>query len=154
MALTKDDVLEALQTANIDPAKVRDVVEKLNQIEEEKKEEKAENKTPKQKTQHVLFVMDDGTLTGKELIGYAIQIPSDRSPSTAYGSFVDCVRGYNNGARKAKKHPITKVGDGMITLRGKWLKDAKLSIKTKEAVLVMPVKNDIDNPTKEVVTND
>ena len=154
MALTKDDVFEALKYANIDPAKMRDVVEKLNQIEEEKKEEAAENKEPKQKSQFVLFVMDDGTLTDKELIGYAVQVPSDKSPSTAYGSFVDCVRGYNNGARKAKKYPITKVGDGMMNLRGRWLKDAKLKIKTKEAVLVIPVKNDIDNPTKIVATND
>lgn len=151
MSLTQEDVLDALKSAQIDAGKVRVVLENLKQVEQEKKEEKEANKEPKQKTQFVVFVMDDGTLTGKDLIGYVLQIPGDKSPSIAKDLFVESVRGYNNGARKAKKYPIKKVGDGMLTLKGKWIKEQKLKIKTKEAVLVIPVKNEIENPTKEVV---
>jgi hypothetical protein len=154
MAFTQDDILEALQQAGVDAGKTRQVLENLKQVEEEKKEEKEANKEPKQKNQFVVFVMDDGTLAGKDLIGYVVQIPADKAPQSAYDLFVDSVRGYNNGARKAKKHPVEEVGDGMQTVKGKWLKDAKLKIKTKEAVLVLPVKNKIDNPKKEVVAND
>lgn len=152
MAYSYEDILEALQQAGVDAGKTRIVLENLKAVEEEKKEEKENG--PKQKNQFVVFVMDDGSLTGKDLIGYVIQIPENASPAAARDSFVNAVRGYNNGTRKAKKYPVKTIGDGMSAVKGKWLKDSKIKVKTKEAILIIPVKNDIENPTKEVTTDE
>lgn len=155
MALSYDDVLEALQQSGVDAGKTRLVLEKLKSVEEEKKEEAEDgDKEPKKKNQLVVFVMDDGSLTDKQLIGYIVQHPETTSATTVDSLIVNSVRGYNNGSRKARKHPITTIGDAMLTLKGKWLADSKLKIKTKEPVLIIPVRNDIVNFDKQFEVDD
>jgi len=151
MALSLDDIFESLKKAGIDSAKAKEVMENLKAVEEEKKEEKELEKGPKQKNQFVAFVMDDGTLAGKELIGYVLQIPEGKDPKSTYDAYVSAVRSYNTTTRKGRKYPVTKVGEGMQIVKGKHLKDGKggkITIKTKEAIQIFPVKNEIDNPTK------
>lgn len=147
MAFQMDDVLDAIRQAGVtDTKQLNLVVEQLKAIEEEKKEEREANKEPKQKNQFVVFVMDDGSLQGKDLIGYVLQIPEGDSISTTPDRFIDAVRAYNNGARKAKKYPVTTIGDGMRAVKGKWLKDSKIKVKTKESIAVIPLSNTINNP--------
>lgn len=151
MALSFDDVLDSLKKAGVEPAKTQKVLENLKSIEIEKKEEAAEEKEagPKKKNQYVVFVMDDGTLTNKELLGYVLQIPEDKSPASATEMFNLAVRSYNTTTRKGRKYPVTKVGEGMQIVKGKHLKNEKgekLAIKTKEAILVIPVSNEIKTP--------
>lgn len=158
MSFVIDDVLEALKKSGIDPAKTKEVLEHLLAVEEEQKEEKQAEKeekiaTPKQKHQFVVFVMDDGTLTKKDLLGYVLQIPGDKSPAAAKELFIDAVRDYNNGTKKGKMNPVETIGDAMDTVKGKWLKEGNIKVKTKEAILVIAMSNTIEDP-KRIVQRD
>lgn len=153
MAFKTEDVLDALREAGIDTAKQKVVLESLKAIEKEKKEEKEAEKGPKTKNQFVVFVMDDGTLSNKELIGYVLQVPESASISATPETFRDAARAYNNGARKAKKYPITTIGDGMKALRGKWIKDTGIKVKTKESIAIIPVKNEINDSKRPTQSN-
>lgn len=147
MAFSKEDIQQALQEAGIDVAKQRLVLENLNQVEEEKKEEKEQSKEPKKKAQFVVFAMDDGNLP-KDIIGYVLQIPEGKSPSAAPELLADAVRDYNNTARKAKKFPVTTYGDAFRTVKGRFLKESGIKIKTKESIQVIPVNNAINDPKR------
>jgi hypothetical protein len=153
MALKPDEIIEVLRENGIPQDKIAAVFKDLAEIEEAKKEEREASKGPKQKSKFIAFVMDDGTLAGKTLLAYILQVPQDMTEQVALSNFYDSCRDYNNTARKAKKFPIKTVGDGMQTVKGKFTKDRKIKIKTKESITPLVVVNDIPDPTKRVSDN-
>lgn len=148
MAVKIEDVVETLRETGIPQDKINAVVKELQKVEEAAAEERAENKAPKQKTNFVVLTMDDGKLQAVDLLGYIVQIPEDKQSDYAITAIYDAVRDYNNTARKAKKYPVTLIGEAMETLRGRFLKERKIKIKTKQSVKIVPVKNEIPDPKK------
>lgn len=156
MAITLDDIQSSLKQAGVEDKKIREVLENLNAIVQEQKDDKESEKGPKSKNQFIAYVMDDGSLTGKDLVGFVVQVAEDVPVSSVKDRIYDAARSFN-GTRKGRKFPATTMGDLFENVKGKHWKDekgSKVTVKTKHPIQIIPVPNAIPEPTKRLIQAD
>lgn len=136
MKVSIEEVESMLLEKKIDPNKVQEIIRDLNKVVEEEKEEVAGEKPPKQKWEHIIILNDPNNQIKEEIMGWVVQQQQDQDAGLIIGKLQDAMKAHNETVRK-KKHLIDKFTDLFGVIKGKFVKEKGLRIKTKEAVRVL-----------------
>lgn len=118
----------------------------LNDIEREAEENK-EPKEPKTRNQFVIVALTDQEGI-EEIPMYITQLPLEDDHNTIPDIVMRASREFND-TPKGRKLPVETVGDAMESVTRKFFKERGLVVKTKEPVIVVKTKNQIDFPQEE-----
>lgn len=113
----------------------QNIITDLMKIIEELKADRDSN--PRPKWRHVIVLKDtDGSLAGKELVGWVTQVEEGTDEGTVLSRITDAVKTSNENAKR-RKSLITDMVEAFAHLKPKWLKEKKVKIKTKEETRVL-----------------
>jgi hypothetical protein len=102
-----------------------------------------EEKAPAVKKQFCILVSDTkGELEGKDLVGWVLQIPEEDSPATVTDRITKAAYEFNQSP-KGRRLPVRTIGETCMAVSGKFFKDQKAWVKTKEPVLILTTDNNI-----------
>lgn len=135
-----DIVSEILAKQVKNPDLVDSVLNELNKIVAEEKQEREDNKGPKPaKNEYCIILMDEtGELEGKVSAGYVVQYKAGDDAGAVLSKLKEAVSEQNSGMKKFIKNPIKSMTDALANLKRKYLKGNKnLLIKTAEPVRVL-----------------
>lgn len=139
-------VQSILMKTDIDAQMVAQIMEDLKF---EAKQKGDEEKEPRQKNQFVVIVNDPyGKIkeTGFDYACWIVQIPEDDAPMTALERLHKGVYDFNL-TPKGRRMPIQTVAEACEFVSAKIYKEHKISVKTKEPVLMLTTNGRI--PTEE-----
>lgn len=144
MKIDIQDIAEVLK-ARAFPAPV--ITEIMDQLQTKAEDSKADRETgTKAKNQLVIIASDpEGTLKGKELVGWVVQMAEEESPATALDRLNLAVQAFNQ-SKKGRRHPVASVGEAMENVARKYLKEQGLTVKTKTATYILPTDNRLREP--------
>lgn len=114
-----------------------EVIQKAEQLEAEKKEERAATKV-KSKNEYVIMVRGDKALADVLSQGWVVQVPAETDNATIISRF-QAAAGEHNAASKKKKNYITDWIDLFSAIKRKFTKAHNIHVKTKEAVQVIVI---------------
>jgi hypothetical protein len=135
MSLSINEVAQVL-AAKLAPEKVREVVQELNTIEAEKKEDRAEN-GPKQKNQYAFVLLDpNNALKGQQFVGLVVQYPENESPNEILPKIYNAAYTQNRTAKR-KRWSLNTVAEAAESVKRKFFKEQNIHVKTKEVVPVI-----------------
>lgn len=115
----------------------------ISDIQEQIKIEKmeAEEKEPPVKKKYVFVASDpEGVLDGKELVGWVVQIPEDRSEFSVEESILAATYEYNR-SKKGRRAPARTIGEACERVPAKLFREQKIWLKNKEAAFLLPTRN-------------
>jgi hypothetical protein len=137
-----------LQRNEPDIRKVAAVMQEI-ELELKAEEEEKANRPPAVKKQFSILISDaDGSLKGKDLVGWVVQIPEDDSLNSAPAKIISAAYEFNT-TPKGRRMPIETIGEACEAVSSKIFKEQNVWIKTKVAVLVVPVENKIPTEPAE-----
>jgi chromosome condensin MukBEF complex kleisin-like MukF subunit len=130
------DEVEAILLENkIDKNKVQSIIQDLEKVVEELKNDK--EVTPKSKWEHVIVLYDkDGVLKDKEIAGWVVQQKEGEDVGTILSKLSDAAKAQNEVTKK-KKNIIDDIVGLFEHLKSKWAKEKNLRVKTKELTRVL-----------------
>lgn len=135
-------VKKVLKRAAVDESVMTEIVEELQSAIKEI-EEDDEPKPPQVKKQHVILLSDcEGEFVDKELVGWIFQMPEDKPMTEAIDMVLKASKSFNK-SKKGRKLPVDTVGEACESIPAKIFKEHDLWLKTKEPVLIIPVKNSL-----------
>lgn len=130
---------------NIDVKTVSKIIEELMIGQEEDEEDKV----PPIKKQFVFMLSDPkGELSGKDFVGWVLQIPEDESPMVAEDKIVKSAHEFNI-TPKGRRMPVKTIAEVCEHVSGRITKEQGLWIKTKEPVYVIITNGKIPLERKE-----
>jgi hypothetical protein len=119
------------------------------QAELEAEEEERANRPPAVKKQLSIVLSDsDGSLAGKDIVGWVVQIPEDESVTTVPERIIQTVYDFNCTPKGARM-PVKTIGEACEVISAKLFKEQSLWVKTKVPVLAVPVNNQIPTEVAE-----
>lgn len=131
-----DSVARAL-SGRVDEPIVNEVLQDLKAELQEEAQAKEAEKEPKEKKQFCVLVSDpSGVLAGQDLVAWVAQIEESASPHVVFERIKRAAYEFNQ-SKKGRKHPVKTVGESCEGVGGKFFKEQKIAIKTKEPVLVV-----------------
>jgi hypothetical protein len=137
MNISIEEVEAKMLELKVDPIKVQQVVNELEKVAVELKEERAAEAGPKQKWEFVIVLDDkDGVLTGKEIAGWVVQQPTGDDANLILSKLADAAKGQNEVTKK-KANIIDDLASLFGHLKPKFTKEKKVRIKTKELTRVL-----------------
>ena len=109
------------------------------------KDSDEENPTIKPvKKQFVVVVADnDGVLDGKHCVGWILQLPEDEPMQSVGEKLMRTAKAFNL-SKRGRRHPVETIGETCENVPGKIFREQQLWLKTKEPVLVVPMRNRLD----------
>jgi hypothetical protein len=130
-----------LQRNELDTRQVAQILEDLRQ--EMAMLQAEQPPAPRVKKQHVILVSDpEGTLSGRELVGWVVQVPEEESPLTVEERIFRA--GYDfNATPKGRRTPVRTVGEACEAVPARFFKEQQTWVKTREPVLVLRTGNRI-----------
>jgi hypothetical protein len=135
-----NQVAEICKRNQLDPDKLRAIVEEMNILA---KAEVDEEKPPALKKQSVILISDpDGTLPNRDYVGWVLQIPDSDSPVTVKERVYRACYEFN-ATKKGRLLPVRTVGEALENIQAKHFKEAEVWVKTKTPVLVVVTDNKI-----------
>ena len=134
-----EDLKTALNASNVEPEKQQKVLEEIEQIIQENKNNNPP--APKQKNEFgvILYAPE---LMGKEYTASVYQIKNGDDHGTVLGRIFDAAKDHNESVRK-KANLIKSVGDAFAHMKRKFIKAKGINLKTKEPVRVIITNNQI-----------
>ena len=118
---------------NIDVKTVSKIIEELMIGQEEDEEDKV----PPIKKQFVFMLSDPkGELSGKDFVGWVVQIPEDDSPMSAEEKIVKSAYEFNI-TPKGRRLPVKTIAEVCESVPTRIAKEQGVWIKTKEPVYVL-----------------
>ena len=132
MKFAREEVVEALRESKINPDDIDVVVQKLEEMADELKKEKEQNKTERQKKKLVLLNPQDTASF------YVIQTTVEDDCSGVNAAIKKSIGDYNERAKK-KKVEITNNADALEFIPNKILKENGIILKTKEPCQVATI---------------
>ena len=134
-------VAEILKKNHLEPALLRRVVEEMNLAAQPNGPD--EETPPPVKKQWAIVVSDpEGIMPKKDLVGWVVQLPEDKSIVTTLERIHRAAYEYQ-ASKKGRLLPVKTVGEALESVPAKYFKEAELWVKTKEAVLVLKTDNEI-----------
>lgn len=128
-----------LKKNNIDPDKIREIIDDLSHDLSTEGDEKS----PAVKKQYVILVSDpNGVMPADDLVGWVLQIPEDDSPVTTLERIYRAAYEFNC-TKRGRMLPAKTVGDAIENVPAKHFKEAEAWIKTKTPVLILKTDNQI-----------
>lgn len=135
-------VKRILKRAELESDVLSEIMGELQSVVEEETEP-TEPKIAPVKKQFVVLVADNNdVLAGHELAGWVLQLPEDE-PMQSVGDKVKCAAKAFNLSKKGRRYPVSTVGETCENVPARIFKEQKLWLKTKEPVLLVPVKNQL-----------
>lgn len=131
-----------LQRNEPDARKVATVMQDIEQELKVEEEEKANRPPPLKKQFSIVVSDDDGSLAGKDLVGWVVQIPEDDSVSIAPQKMIQAAYEFNT-TPKGRRMPVETLGEAFECVPAKLLKEQNIWVKTKVPVLVVAAPNKI-----------
>jgi hypothetical protein len=140
--ITLKQVIDAINKNNVEPSKVRAIVEEL-QAKIQQETAAAEEAPPKQKYQYVILVSDpEGRFPKTDFAGWVLQIPEDESPATVQERIANGAADYNATTKKGRLYPAKTVGEALENIPSKaWKESVQLAVKTRTPVIVLTTDN-------------
>lgn len=149
MAIKIEEVIEALQKLKIPGATIAAVESELEQIQEEKKEEKATKKKGKNQFVTILLDPENKLVNLGDFTAIVTQIPSEDDAGTVLSRIYKAAYDYN-ATKKGRKFPVKGVAEAVGAVKRKQFKEANVAIKSgKETVRVLISDDVIPTETKE-----
>ncbi len=103
-----------------------------------------EPKTTPQKKQFVVLVADnEGNLSGKELMGWILQLPEDEPMISVPDKIARVAKAFNL-SKKGRRYPVSTIGETCENVSSRVFKEQKLWLKTKEPILIVPIQNQLE----------
>ena len=137
MKVDLEEVESLLLKKQIDPVKVSQIINELEKVAEEIKEENKAIKGPTKKWEYIIILNDkDGVLTGKEIGGFVVQQPTDDDVNLILSKLCDAAKSQNEVTKK-KKNMISDLPSLFEHLKSKFAKEKNVRIKTKELTRVI-----------------
>jgi hypothetical protein len=136
------DLLERILKDNaLDSLVIAEIMRNLQEATRENIDEDGEEKLPAVKKQYVVLLADEnGHLADTEWVGWVLQVPEDEPMQDTALKVVKAGRAFN-ATKKGRRHPVATIGETCESVPTHIFADLKVWIKTKEPVLVIPVKN-------------
>jgi len=132
-------VAETIKKHDVEPVKLRAIIEELNLLAQPEADEERE---PAVKKQFVILVSDpEGRIKG-DFAGWALQIPEDESPATTQDRINRAAYDFN-ATRKGRLLPVKTVGEAIENVPAKHFKERDVWVKTKTPVLILRTDNAI-----------
>lgn len=131
-----EKVLDLLSdaTVKVDEAKQAEEADVAEGVDDEGSDE------PKIKKQYGILVCDKEGEIQRDLVGWVFQMPENEDTREVVDSIKKAAYNYN-ASKKGRKYPVNTIGQAIEGVGNKFLKPYNVSIKTKEAVLVIRTDN-------------
>lgn len=139
MSIKLEELQMLLDDVDLEPNIRRNILKSAEQLEEEKKQEREENKVPKPKNQFVVVVKTSVAIEDGDIVAHVFQTPEDADPDNLLSTLVSATTDHNL-AQKRKKNVIEDFDD-VGKIKRKFLKDKGIHVKTKDdwtRVIVLP----------------
>jgi hypothetical protein len=134
-------VAEIIKKNEVEPAKLRAIIEELNLITQPEPGE--DDKAPAVKKQFVFLLSDpEGRMPKSDFAGWVLQIPENESPATLQDRINRAAYDYN-ATRKGRLYPAKTHGEALENIPAKHFKEVEVWVKTKSPVLVLLTDNEI-----------
>ena len=144
MAIQIDELANLLSQEGVDKDTYNKLIKAAEELENEKKEEREENKTAKSKYKYTICVRGGSQL--KEVLsqGWIVKTPLDQDDNSLEERFGLAI-GKHNAACKRKKTFIETFADFFEFCKRKFTKeyDVSVQIVTKEPVRVLVIENEL-----------
>ncbi len=143
MSLKLDEITEALTQAGLDINARKKAIAIMEQMEKEKKEDRADNAVPKSKKQFVICLRGNGVdLKDKISAGYIVQVSDTYDiQGRLINDMVDASKEHNQNTKKKANFINTWLNLFAKVKRG-CVKNKGIAVKTKEAVQVVFLENE------------
>ncbi len=138
MKVDIEQIRTTLEDNKVEPSKVASIIKELEQAVEEEKADRQTNADPKLKWEYFVIVNDPEKKITGDFTAWVVQQKEGQDAGLMLSKLVDAAKTQNEGAKR-KKHVITGFAELFHDLKGKWIKEKGLRIKTKEPVRVFTV---------------
>ncbi|WP_043588107.1 hypothetical protein [Geminisphaera colitermitum] len=133
-------VAEVVQRHEVEPEKIRAIIEELNALAQP---EADGEKEPAVKKQWCILISDpEGTLPENDLTGWVLQIPENESVLTTQERIHRAAYEFNT-TKKGRVLPAETMGDAIENIPSKHFKEQQVWVKTKVPVLMLRTDNEI-----------
>jgi hypothetical protein len=139
MSIKLDELASLLDDIDLTPAVRKSILQQAEQLEEEKKQEREENKLPKSKNQFVVVVKTHVEISDEDIVAHVFQIPQEYDPNNLLGDLVSATTDHNL-SQKRKKNVLEEFDD-VTKIKRAFLKPKNIHVKTKDdwtRVVVLP----------------
>lgn len=136
-----------LQRNETDIRKINDIMQDIQQELQAEEEERANRPPPVKKQFSIVLADNEGTLKGKDITGWIVQIPEDDSVTVAPDRIIRAAYEYN-ATPKGRRMPVETIGDACEVVTAKFFKEQNIWVKTKIPVFAVATANKI--PTEKV----
>jgi len=137
MSLKLDEIQDALTQAGLDINARKKAISIMEQMEKEKKEDRADNSAPKSKKQYVICLRGPASLKDSVSAGYIVQVSDTYDIQGRLTSdMVDASKEHNQNTKKKANFVNTWLSFFAKIKRG-CVKSKGIAVKTKEAVQVV-----------------
>lgn len=145
MKINVNSAAEIIKRHEVDPEKLRAIVEEMNLLVQPDVDEE---KNPHEKKQFCVLVSDpDGKIQGG-MVAWVLQIPENESVLTTQERIFKAVYEFNT-TKKGRLMPAKTVGEALENVPAKHFKETGIWCKTKTPVLLLTTDNEIPKKAKE-----
>jgi hypothetical protein len=138
-----DLIKQVLKKSAIDAGLIANILRDLQTAASQVTPADGEEKPPVVKKRYVVLLADEeGKLSGSEWMGWVVQIPEDEPMQNAAERVAKAGRAYNL-TKKGRKTPVETIGEVCESVPRRIFNELKTWIKTKEPVLILPVRNSL-----------
>jgi hypothetical protein len=143
MKIDIEEVISALQVAKIDKTQQGTVLNYLQDVAKEIEAQKQAEKLPNKKNEWgvILFSNVEG-LKDDNFTAAIYQIPVGADHGLVLGKVSQAARDQVLAAKR-KKYPISTMGEAVVNVKRKFLKEKNVNIKTKQTVRVLVSNNQL-----------
>jgi hypothetical protein len=143
MKIDIETVYQVLGECKVPKEQADKVINNLQAVAEEEKQEKESLKTPKAKWEFGVVLYDaNNELDGKEFTASIYQIKDGEDHNLVLPKLCEAAKIQNEMAKR-KKHLLDTIGNIFSSLKSKFAKEKGVRIKTKEPVRVLVSNNKI-----------
>lgn len=131
-----------------DIRKVQEIMQDIQQELQADEEERA-NRPPAIKKQFAIVLSDnDGSLAGKDIVGWVVQLPEEDSVAVA-PSRIALAAYAHNATLKGRRLPVQTIGEACEVVTAKLFKEHNVWVKTRVPVLAVAQPNAIPTEKSE-----
>ena len=135
-----NQVAEVLKRNDLDPDKLRQIIEELNLAVQP---EVDEEKPPAVKKQFAILISDpNGQLPSGEFTGWVLQIPEDASVTSGVERIHKAAYDFNT-TKKGRMMPAQTLADALENIPAKHFQEQQVWVKTKTPVFMCTTNNEI-----------
>jgi len=144
MAINIDELNDLLTQAGIELEKRKLVLKEAEELEQEKKDEKAANKGPKATKEFVVIIRGEPELKDKIQQAWIVQRKAEADNSCLVNEIKEVAREFNVG-QKRQKRVVNAFRDVFRYVKRSFWKPKDIMVKTKEPVQVVIIEKEYIN---------